>query len=398
MQAPSTGVLDRANIQPQLDAFFEPGRYLSAGRLSRVQGLTEQLRRNGNRVFLNGVPEGPLLALPILLDGETIDQLIEEIPLLEGPRSTIQAAGNVSVAESNPALHRLNVAGLRHLGGLCAKVDLPFSYYDTTYPEFMPIAAVRADKHAAGMLEYGQRMRELGRAPIDRLHVGCDADARRIDPGLLQEMQASFDATADPVWMNSPNVVHDRLGDQFPRINHLLDWYDAHAKQFVRRTPACYGVNMAAYAASGGFDPFLSFCELSGLVDALIRTFGEEQITDSVLNSTVTVSARHLVHRMVLGDRDFEYEPLRVPVANTTDTYRNTVPAEDISRDRMLALLGTRIQDMSNHLKSLPTKVMDSPEGADSAVSNKILALDNEIGDLEGSSQLVQDIFERQLS
>jgi len=394
---PGIAVVDRSNIQPQLDVFFGEDM-MSPERRKYLMGLVRQLNANGNAVFTGGSHEGPHVGIPILLDDENLDRLIHELPQQEGPtRPTIIAAGNVSAGGMDHRRRGTNKAGLKELGRLCGSVDMPFSHYEVTYPESTAIGRVRADMHGSGMLDYDLRMRELHRPPKDRLVIGCDADVRGMDPDYISQMQVHFESSSTPAWLGAPEVLHDRLDDRFPRINHLLTWYDKDTEYSYRFGPTHYGFNMAAYAAVGGIGLNASFGETGPVYDALVERFGKENIEKGYLNAQVVASARHLVHRMIAGGEKVEYEHLHVPPGGTGDSYRNLDPTEDISIARMHELLAgiVRVLYRKYDKRFRATEVGVNPklagERAKLKTFKRLLVMAESIGDVDGSLQMVED-------
>lgn len=385
--------IGRHNIQPQLDILFGPDG-LPADQFAHVQGLAGELRDNGNGVFLRGVPEGPLTGFPILLDDEKLERFIDQVPRQQGPRSTIIAAGNVSQDESDQRRRALSIAGLRKLGRLCASVDMPFSFYDTAYPGGTPIGRVKADMLNAGALEYLLRMRELGRPPKDRPVLSSDVDIWTMDSSYMADMQTGFDESDTPAWMGSPAVSHELLDGRFPRINHLLRWYDERLNQF--RTPTHFGVNLAAYAAVGGLDTSRSLGESNALYRELVGRFGEENIAESYLDNPVIVSSRHLVERIINGG-GLEYEGLQVPAAGAGDSYRSTIPNQDITSGRMRKLLSVLVMQRyitgeSAYLKLLNNSTMSPYEARHQAsiyAASRILRMHEAVGQFENSEDVV---------
>lgn len=394
---PSVLAIERADINPQLEAFFGADE-MPHRRFMHLKGLVGQLIDNGNDVFRDGIPEGPQAAIPILLDDEHLDGLVEYLPRQQGPRSTIIAAGNIGTKNVNRQRYRHNISALRELGRLCGKVDLPFSYYDTAYIPYTPIGEIRADMHAGGMLHYQQRMHRLGRPVIDRLMLGSDADIEYMGMDYMGKMQAAFEASDLPAWMGGPRVQHALLGPEFPRINHLLRWYDAFDAAI---TPTHYGVNMGAYAAVGGMNPSCAFGETYYLRKALQGAFGDSRVAKETVAANVQVSPRHLVDNMLRDGAVLEYGRLHSPLTNSGPSYRNMNVTSDISEKRFIDMLAERantlyqanFQSFYNDQLSAGTPPALASARARAAAREHVFAISRRLGDVDGSRALVAQLL-----
>ena len=216
----------------------------------------------------------------------------------------------------------------------------------------------------------------------------------------MADMKSKFDESDTPAWIGAPSILHEPLGDQFPRINYLLKWYD---ERLVRgRTPTHFGFNMAAYAAVGGLNPADAFGEAEGFYKRLVSQFGEASIVEAFTDYPVTVSSRHLVDRIVNGADSVEYEALHVPDGSTGESYRHTAPTEDISMDRMRKLLLSLVAERyvsreTQYLTQIGTdRAHASPEAREHAgfyAASKVLTIHGLIGVLEESEAIVNDML-----
>jgi|GEM_PF-7100188 len=366
--------IDRNNIDPQLDYFFDGFSWTEA-RL--IRGLARELWDNGNEAFRGSIPEGTMSFTPVLVTEESLDHFVD-VTLGQDEPGTVIAFGN-SPRGAERGRTEENQQALRHLGELCADEGVAFSYINNMrYREGTPISTVRRHTIAAGARYYADQVARNRTRAQDIAVLCSDADVVYKDPAHNRAMRLSLESTPTPAWVGMPYITHQQLPG-LPRINHLLLLHDYRSVAMSSIVPTSFAINLAPYALKG-FDKRTPFAELGELTEEWQAIFGPGGVAARYTGAAVEVSPRQLVQRMIHGQGDAEYGPLMVSRLPSRLSYRTQpMPRHDLSLVRYHELVGHFVR--RTLLNARDEELTDT---------HLMLAqINNHAGDVDGSRDLI---------
>lgn len=290
------------DITGHVDAYMQRlGERAGSLSLTQADSLADQLDSNGTPAFHTAEPDQVVfISAATSREAQLADTLSQAArSARRSPRSPlIVVSANYQDGDAEHERQIAdNMALISSFGD--AHPDLPFSFFDQTYPAGTPIGTVRGDTYNGGIRAHQRQAIEHGRPVRDLLLTNMDADTRGTPEEYFARLQRRYDATQAEAWMGYPVVRHEKLDPRFPAANQILAWYDLLIRATKNSLPAHFSMNLRAYAADKGFEGDMSGEQFPLWRMAINKLSSSERgrIDDLV----VVTSNRRLVGQMAAG-------------------------------------------------------------------------------------------------
>lgn len=207
--------------------------------------------------------------------------------------------------------------------------DFPLSFFVSHYRPGTSISSIRHNLQSVGQSWYGQQARKQRFRPNDIMMASWSIDTRHVPENYLEGLHyARYTNDADFL-LTCPDVRHDRLDERFPRINKLLEWYDAAPAL----SPDHLAVNLEAVLKTGGYPYDVALNEERSLRMRLAHMARDEGKTydEVILQATATMSSRKFIAQ-IMTDQVMDYVEVKTHLPETQSYRQPAIPRADISR------------------------------------------------------------------